>query len=92
MQELCIHQKVCSTNMMHKKNSLIFRYPGFSTEGDIDSVLLVGPIAPATYLGIPLNYKIKIKLLLRFDAKLVGYITERKLYCCIKRKLNANCY
>ena len=33
--------------------SLIFLKSGFSTDGDIDKVLLVGPIAPATYLLIP---------------------------------------
>ena len=32
---------------------LMFLYPGFSTLGEIESVLLVGPIAPATYLFTP---------------------------------------
>jgi hypothetical protein len=39
----------------------MFRYSGFSTLGEIDKVLLVGPIAPATYLLIP---KISFKLLM----------------------------
>ena len=30
------------------KYILMFLKSGFSTDGDIDSVLLVGPIAPAT--------------------------------------------
>ena len=34
---------------------LMFLYPGFSTLGEIESVLLVGPIAPATYLFTPKN-------------------------------------
>ena len=33
--------------------SLIFLYAGFSTEGEIDNVLLVGPIAPATNFSFP---------------------------------------
>ena len=33
---------------------LIFRNSGFSTLGEIDSVLFVGPIAPATYFCFPL--------------------------------------
>ena len=34
-------------------NSLIFLNSGFSTDGDMDNVLLVGPIAPATYRLTP---------------------------------------
>ena len=34
---------------------LIFLKSGFSTDGDIDNVLFVGPIAPATYLFTPVN-------------------------------------
>ena len=35
------------------KDSLIFLYPGFSTLGEMDSVLFVGPMAPATYRFTP---------------------------------------
>lgn len=37
----------------------MLRKSGFSTDGDIDNVLLVGPIAPATYLGIPVVERTK---------------------------------
>ena len=43
---------------------LMFLYPGFSTLGEIDSVLFVGPIAPATYLFTPTNnYKAQNKVM-----------------------------
>ena len=35
------------------QDSLIFLYPGFSTLGEMDSVLFVGPMAPATYRFTP---------------------------------------
>ena len=35
------------------KNSLIFRYSGFSTEGESERVRFVGPRAPQTNRGIP---------------------------------------
>ena len=35
------------------QDSLIFLYPGFSTLGEMDSVLFVGPTAPATYRFTP---------------------------------------
>ena len=34
----------------------MFLYSGFSTEGDMDKVLLVGPIAPATYFCLPEDF------------------------------------
>ena len=37
------------------KYLLIFLYPGFSTLGEMDNVLFVGPIAPATYLLTPVK-------------------------------------
>ena len=42
----------------------MFLYPGFSTLGEIDNVLFVGPIAPATYLLTPtITVKRKTKLM-----------------------------
>ena len=42
------------TDSSTKTYLLIFRNSGFSTLGEIDSVLFVGPIAPATYFWLPL--------------------------------------
>ena len=38
---------------MQVNYSLIFLNSGRSTDGDIESVLFVGPMAPATYLFLP---------------------------------------
>ena len=47
-----VHVRTCTyTVCIH--NSLIFRYSGFSTDGEIDRVRLVGPNAPQTYRGTP---------------------------------------
>lgn len=42
--------------------SLMFLKSGLSTEGDTESVLLVGPSAPATNLFIPLGKKSKCEI------------------------------
>ena len=46
---------ICTHAHIHviTHNLLMFRYSGFSTEGEIDRVRLVGPRAPQTYRGIP---------------------------------------
>lgn len=41
---------------MRSDHLLTFLNSGFSTEGDMDKVLLVGPIAPATYFWIPTKW------------------------------------
>jgi len=45
---------------IHRNISLIFRYSGFSTEGETERVLFVGPMLPATYRFTPLNTKTTI--------------------------------
>lgn len=42
--------------------SLMFLKSGLSTDGDTESVLLVGPSAPATNLLIPLGKKSKCEI------------------------------
>lgn len=44
--------------MFYNDLLLIFLYSGFSTEGEILAVLLVGPIAPATNLGFSGFFKV----------------------------------
>ena len=39
-------------------HSLMLRKSGLSTDGDTDSVRLVGPIAPITYRGTPVTMDI----------------------------------
>lgn len=46
----------------------MFLYPGFSTLGEIDSVLFVGPIAPATYLFTPTIYRVQNIVLCKFKV------------------------
>jgi len=42
---------VCSLYAPYKSSKEAARYPGSFTSGDMEVVLLVGPIAPATNLG-----------------------------------------
>ena len=47
----------CKDEKKTQKHLLTFLNSGFSTDGEIERVLLVGPMAPATYLFLPDNYK-----------------------------------
>ena len=51
----CTHFNKRSSNNNINLYSLIFLNSGFSTLGEIDRVLLVGPIAPATYFMQPVS-------------------------------------
>ena len=48
-----IKAPICSTYASFNWSKDIFLYPGSSTFGDNDAILLVGPIDPATYLFLP---------------------------------------
>ena len=47
----------CSSYASTNSSKVTFRYSGLSTDGEIDKVLLVGPIAPHTYFLIPVFKK-----------------------------------
>ena len=47
--------RACSLYAEARSSKVIFRYPGLFTSGLMDAVRLVGPIAPATYLGSSVN-------------------------------------
>ena len=49
-----ISPEICSLYDSFNLSKEIARNAGFSTSGDIDAVLLVGPIDPATNLGFSL--------------------------------------
>ena len=46
----------------------MFRKSGFSTEGEMESVLLVGPTAPATNLATPVSAATSAATDLAIDA------------------------
>ena len=54
-------------------SNVIFRNAGFSTSGEIDDVLLVGPIAPATNLGFKfVENSFAASLAILADSKLIS--------------------
>lgn len=47
----------------------MFLNSGFSTEGEMDKVRFVGPIAPATNLVIPVNELMSLAALFAMEAE-----------------------
>jgi len=50
---LTVTEDITKTTTERNWHSLMLRISGFSTDGEMDSVRLVGPRPPATYLFIP---------------------------------------
>ena len=47
-----INARACSRYVETSSSKLTLRKPGSLTSGEIDAVLVVGPSAPATHLGL----------------------------------------
>lgn len=71
----------------------MFLNSGFSTDGEMDRVLFVGPIAPATYLRIP-EYKLTNKQLVfsSFCAKAeLSKESNLNIHCCYRLNYFLTC-